>query len=175
MTARLFAIVRTLIVGPIFVSIWTWFVPRWIAGTGAFANPRPWGWIVTVLGGAIAIECAFEFAWRGIGTPAPFDPPRRLVISGLYRWVRNPMYVGLGVVLLGEGLTFPRLTITMLIMMACLWCATTLFILGFEEPVLRGKFGDDYIAYCKHVRRWIPRLTPFDNSPRAAVTSSLLD
>src|SRR5437763_16395801 len=75
-------------------------------------------------------------------------------------FVRNPMYVGLGVVLLGEGLTFPRLTITMLIVIACLWCATTLFILGFEEPVLREKFGDDYIDYCKQVRRWIPRVTP---------------
>ncbi len=106
---------------------------------GAFANPRPWGWILIALGGVIVIECAFEFAWRGIGTPAPFDPPRRLVISGLYRWVRNPMYVGLGGVLLGDGLTFPRLTITMLITMACLWCATTLFILGFEEPALSGE------------------------------------
>jgi len=160
MPARLFAIVRTLIVGPLFVSIWTWFLPRWIAGSGAFTNPRPWGWIVTAFGGVIVVECAFEFAWRGIGTPAPFDPPRRLVISGLYRWVRNPMYVGLGVVLLGEGLTFPRLTITMLITMACLWSATTLFILGFEEPVLREKFGEDYIDYCKQVRRWIPRVTP---------------
>lgn len=160
MPARLFAVVRSLIVGPIFVSIWTWFLPRWITGTGAFANPRPWGWIVTACGGVIAAWCVFEFAWRGIGTPAPFDPPRRLVVSGLYRWVRNPMYVGLGVVLLGEAATFPRLTITMLVMMAVLWCATSLFITGFEEPVLREKFGEDYIEYCNHVRRWIPRISP---------------
>lgn len=70
------------------------------------------------------------------------------------------MYVGLGVVLLGEAATFPRLTITMLVMMAVLWCATSLFITGFEEPVLREKFGEDYIEYCNHVRRWIPRISP---------------
>ena len=63
----------------------------------------------------------------------------------------------------------------MLIMMACLWCAPTPLILRFEEPVLREKFGDDYLDHCRHVRRWIPRLTPFDNTRRAAVTSSLLD
>ena len=168
MTARLFAIVRSLIIGPIFLSIWTWFLPRWIVGNGAFASPRPWGWIITAFGGVIVIGCMFEFAWRGIGTPAPIDPPRQLVISGLYRWVRNPMYVGLGFVLLGEGLTFPRLTTTMLVMIASLWVLLTFLIIGFEEPTLRQKFGDDYIDYCKHVRRWIPRLTPFDNAPRAA-------
>lgn len=160
MAARLFAVVRTLIVSALFVSLWTWFVPRWINGNGAFAETRPLGWIVIAIGGVIAGGCVFEFAWRGIGTPAPFDPPRKLVISGPYRWVRNPMYLGMGVVLLGEGITFPRLTNTMLIMIVVLWCAVTLFIVGFEEPTLRAKFGEDYIEYCKQVRRWIPRLTP---------------
>ena len=160
MTARLFAVVRSVIVSIVFLSIWTWFVPRWVAGNNAFDDVRPLGWIVIALGVVIAFGCALEFAWRGIGTPAPFDPPRRLVITGLYRWVRNPMYVGLGVILLGEAITFPRLTITMLVMIASLWLATTLFIIGYEEPTLRAKFGDDYIAYCRNVRRWIPRLTP---------------
>src|SRR5258708_25330925 len=96
MPARLFAIIRSLIVGPLFVSIWTWFLPRWIAGREPFADPRPWGWIVTACGAVIAIGCMFEFAWRGIGTPAPFDPPRRLAISGFYRWVRKSVYGGLG-------------------------------------------------------------------------------
>jgi protein-S-isoprenylcysteine O-methyltransferase Ste14 len=175
MPARLFAIVRTIIVSALFVPLWTWFLPRWIIGNGAFAGPRLPGWIVIVCGAVIAGSCVFEFAWRGIGTPAPFDPPRRLVISGPYRWVRNPMYLGMGVILLGEAITFPRLTTMMLIMIASLWCALMLFIIGFEEPTLRAKFGEDYIEYCKHVRRWIPRFKPFDNTPRAAVTSSLLD
>jgi len=160
MTARLFAVLRSLIIGPIFLSIWTWFLPRWIVGNGAFASARLWGWIITAFGGVIVIGCMFEFAWRGIGTPAPIDPPRTLVISGLYRWVRNPMYVGLGLVLLGEGLTFPRITITMLVMMASLWILLSFLIIGVEEPTLRQKFGDDYTDYCKHVRRWIPRVFP---------------
>jgi protein-S-isoprenylcysteine O-methyltransferase Ste14 len=165
---RLFAVVRSIVVSIIFVSIWTWFVPRWVAGNDAFENARPAGWIIIALGVVIAFGCALEFAWQGIGTPAPFDPPRRLVISGLYRWVRNPMYVGLGVILLGEAITFPRLTITMLVMIATLWLATTIFIITFEEPTLRSKFGDDYAAYYSNVRRWIPRLRPFDNSQPAA-------
>lgn len=165
MTMRLFAIVRSIVVSIIFVSIWTWFVPRWIVGNGAFENQRPVGWIVIALGVVIAFGCAVEFAWRGIGTPAPFDPPRRLVITGLYRWMRNPMYAGLGVLLLGEGITFPRLTITMLMMIASLWLATTLLIITFEEPALRSKFGEDYIEYCRNVRRWIPRLRPIESHP----------
>ena len=168
MTARLFAVLRSIVVSTIFLSIWTWFVPRWVAGNDAFENPRPLGWIVIALGVSIALACALEFAWRGIGTPAPFDPPRRLVITGLYRWVRNPMYVGLGVLLLGEAIAFPRITVTMLFMIAALWLATTIFIITFEEPALRSKFGDDYAAYCRNVRRWIPRLRPFDNSQPAA-------
>jgi len=168
MAMRLFAVVRSIIVSIIFLSIWTWYVPRWVVGNGAFANPRPLGWIVIAIGAIIAFGCALEFAWRGIGTPAPFDPPRRLVITGLYRWVRNPMYVGLGFILLGEAITFPRLTITMLVMIASLWLVTTLFILIYEEPTLRAKFGSDYELYCRNVRRWIPRLRPFDNSRAAA-------
>jgi len=168
MAKRLFAVVRTIIVSALFISLWTWFLPRWIIGRGAFADPRPLGWIVIAIGGLIAGGCIFEFAWRGIGTPAPFDPPRRLVISGPYRWVRNPMYLGMGVILLGEGLTFPLLTTMMLIMIVTLWCALMLFIITFEEPALREKFGDDYAEYCQHVRRWIPRLRPFDNSQAAA-------
>src|SRR3954469_8973672 len=107
MTTRLFAVLRTIVVSAFFVSIWTWFLPRWIVGRGAFANPRAWGWILTAIGAVIVIGCMFESPWRGVGAAAPIDPPRRLVISGFYRWVRNPMYVGLGLVLLGEGATFP--------------------------------------------------------------------
>jgi Putative protein-S-isoprenylcysteine methyltransferase len=161
MPARLFAIVRTLIVSSLFVSLWTWFLPRWIIGRSAFAAHRPLGWIVIACGAVIAGGCIFEFAWRGIGTPAPFDPPRRLVISGPYRWVRNPMYLGFGLVLLGETATFPRLTITMPVLCAIGWCATSIFIIGFEEPVLRSKFGEGYDEYCRNVRRWIPRRRPW--------------
>lgn len=161
MVRRLFAVVRALIVGTLFVSLWTWFVPRWIGGPDVFANPRHAGWLVVAPGAAIAIACLWQFAWRGLGTPAPFDPPRRLVVSGPYRWVRNPMYLGMGIVLIGEGLVYPNITVLMLIMTLILWGVVTLFVIAYEEPTLRGMFGTDYETYCRHVRRWIPRRRPW--------------
>ena len=161
MARRLFAVARALIVAPLFVSLWMYFVPRWVAGAQAFDNPRPLGWIVVAIGAAIGLPCVWEFAWRGLGTPAPFDPPRRLVISGPYRFVRNPMYVGMGIALLGEAIVYPNLTLVMLGLIVVLWAAVTLFIIGYEEPTLRRMFGNDYEAYCRQVRRWIPRLRPW--------------
>src|SRR5436305_4365255 len=76
MAMRVFAVVRSIVVSAVFVSIWTWFVPRWVNGNHAFVEVRPFGWIVIALGLGVAFACALEFAWRGIGTPAPFDPPR---------------------------------------------------------------------------------------------------
>ena len=162
MARRLFAVARSLIVAPAFIVLWMYFVPRWIAGAQAFDNPRPLGWIVVAIGGAIALPCIWEFAWRGLGTPAPFDPPRRLVISGPYRWVRNPMYLGFGIVLIGEALVFPNITWVILIMVVSLWIVVTLFVLGYEEPTLRRTFGADYETYCRNVHRWIPRVRPYE-------------
>ena len=163
LTRRLFAIFRALIVAPAFISLWTYFVPKWIVGTRAFESPRPIGWIVMAIGAAIGLPCVWEFAWRGLGTPAPFDPPRRLVVSGPYRWVRNPMYLGMGIALIGEAIVFPNLTVTIVVMVALLFAIVTLFVVGYEEPTLRRMFGADYEAYTRSVHRWMPRLRPFDN------------
>ncbi|HEY8183826.1 MAG TPA: isoprenylcysteine carboxylmethyltransferase family protein [Thermoanaerobaculia bacterium] len=157
LTRRVFAIFRALIVAPAFISLWTWFVPKWVVGAHAFDSPRPLGWIVMAIGAAIALPCVWEFAWRGLGTPAPFDPPRRLVVSGPYRWVRNPMYLGMGIVLIGEAIVFPNLTVTILVMVALLFVIVSLFVLGYEEPTLRRMFGADYEAYTRAVGRWIPK------------------
>jgi len=140
-----------------------YFVPRWLAGSHAFDDPRPLGWIVVAIGAAIGLPCVWQFAWRGLGTPAPFDPPRRLVISGPYRFVRNPMYLGMGTALLGEGIVFPKITTLMLTMVIVLAVAVSAFIMLYEEPTLRRLFDGDYENYCRNVRRWIPRLRPFDN------------
>lgn len=169
MGARVFALVRSTIVGTLFVSIWTWFLPRWLAGNRFRAEPNAPAIILMSIGALIMLRCIFDFAWRGLGTPAPFDPPRRLVVSGLYRWVRNPMYVGMGVLLAGEAMLLPAITWSMLTMVSIMWIVTTLFIVAYEEPTLRRLFGAEYEAYCLNVRRWIPRLTPFDNSPTEAV------
>lgn len=161
MGRRLFAVVRSLIVGTLFMSLWTYFLPRWIAGPHAFENPRPLGWIVVAIGAAVGIPCVWEFAWRGLGTPAPFDPPRKLVISGPYRFVRNPMYVGAGIVFIGEALVFPNITRFMLAEALAAFALVSLFIIAYEEPALRRTFGEDYVVYCTNVRRWIPRLRPY--------------
>ena len=163
LTRRAFAIFRALIVAPAFISLWTYFVPKWIVGAHAFDGPRPLGWIVVAIGAAIGLPCVWEFAWRGLGTPAPFDPPRRLVVSGPYRWVRNPMYIGMAIALIGEAIVFPNLTVTILVTLAILFVVVSLFVMGYEEPTLRRMFGTDYENYSREVRRWIPRLRPFDN------------
>jgi protein-S-isoprenylcysteine O-methyltransferase Ste14 len=165
---RAFAVFRAAIVATLFVSLWVYFVPRWFAGPEAFRDPRPLGFIVVAIGAAIGLPCVWEFAWRGFGTPAPFDPPRRLVITGPYRWVRNPMYIGMGIALIGEAIVYPNLTRFLLGMTATLWLLVSLFIVAYEEPVLRGMFGSDYEEYCRSVHRWLPRLKPFDKRERPA-------
>jgi protein-S-isoprenylcysteine O-methyltransferase Ste14 len=163
MGERLFAILRSAFFATLFVSLWTWFIPHWLA-RGPL-HPR---WSIPAIvfmsiGAAIMLRCVWDFAWTGRGTPAPWDPPRRLVIAGLYRYVRNPMYVGMGVFLLGEALLLPEITRGMLIVMAAAWTAVTAFIVLYEEPTLRRLFAEDYQTYCRNVRRWIPRITPFDS------------
>jgi len=169
MGRRIFALVRTAFFATLFLLLWLRWIPFWIVGRDAYADPRPAGFPLLAIGIALGLWCAFEFAWRGLGTPAPFDPPRRLVVTGLYRFVRNPMYVGLGIALIGEAIVFPHLTISLLVMLGVLWIATNTFIVAYEEPTLRRLFGEEYALYCSAVRRWIPRLTPFDMPKGAAV------
>ena len=175
MQQRLFAIARAVVVAAVFVSIWVWFVPRWMAGGDLHPRWSALPIVLMVIGGAIMLRCVWDFAWTGRGTPAPFDPPRRLVIKGFYRFVRNPMYVGMAVFLVGEALLLPEVTRPMLILIGVMWLVITAFIMLYEEPTLRRLFGDDYREYCRHVRRWIPRLTPFDKPQAPAVPSPDLE
>jgi len=165
MVRKLFALLRTLVVAPLFLALWLWFLPRWIAGPNVFADPRPLGWIVVAIGAIIGLPCVWEFAWRGLGTPAPFDPPRKLVISGPYRYVRNPMYVGMGIVMAGFAIVFPHGANIFLGELGAAFALVFGFVVLYEEPALRGLFGDDYLEYCRNVRRWIPRLSPWYAPP----------
>ena len=164
MAARLFAILRSVFFATLFISLWTWFIPRWLARGELHARWSIPAIVFMLIGGAIMLKCVWDFAWTGRGTPAPWDPPRRLVVTGLYRYVRNPMYVGMGTFLLGEALLLPEITRGMLIVMAAAWAAFTAFIMLYEEPTLRRLFAEDYENYCRHVNRWLPRLRPFDTS-----------
>lgn len=144
--ARMFAVVRTLIVGVIFLSIWLYWLPLWFAHLERTdLTPRnAWAWPIFGAGFALTFWCAMEFALRGRGTPAPFDPPRRLVITGLYRWVRNPMYVTMAVMLIGEALLLSQIWRGMAAMIALLAIAVSVMVMRKEEPDLRRLFGADY-------------------------------
>ena len=158
---RTFAFIRTLVIAPLFVWLWTWLFPRWLGVPMHVVHPE--AWVVVAIGGLLAGWCVFAFALRGLGTPAPFDPPRRLVVSGLYRFVRNPMYVGMGILLIGEAWLIGRVEIVFEALIAL--ALVSVLVIVNEEPTLRAKFGEDYIEYCRNVRRWIPRLTPWYSHP----------
>jgi len=108
------------------------------------------------LGAALLATCIWEFARSGRGTLAPVDPPRELVVKGLYRYVRNPMYLSVTMIVLGEVLlTGSR---ALLVYWAVWFVAVNLFVIGYEEPTLRRRFGASYERYTKEVGRWLPRL-----------------
>lgn len=154
------ALLRTLIFTIIAPGFWTVLVPYWVVGRGArpeFRGVALMGWAVAGAGAALYVTCAFwGFAWRGKGTPAPIDPPKKLVVEGPYRIVRNPMYWGVALVMLGEALAFRTAALAEI---GCAFLAFSgLFVLVFEEPILRRKFGAGYDDYCRRVPRWFPRV-----------------
>jgi len=113
------------------------------------------GLLPLVLGAALYLRCAYDFVWSGRGTPAPIDPPVELVISGPYRYSRNPMYIGVLAMLAGEALLYLDLRLlSFLVVMAVIF---NVFVLGYEERALGRQFGDGYARYCEAVPRWIPR------------------
>jgi|ERR1044071_579052 protein-S-isoprenylcysteine O-methyltransferase Ste14 len=112
------------------------------------------GIIPIALGALLYLWCAWDFTFTGMGTPAPFDPPKEMVVRGLYRYVRNPMYVAALLVLIGEVILFESALI--LIYAAIVFSVFHLWIIVYEEPTLRRKFGESYETYCRKVSRWIP-------------------
>jgi protein-S-isoprenylcysteine O-methyltransferase Ste14 len=116
--------------------------------------PQIMGMIVGSAGAVVALWCVSTFVWIGKGTPAPFDPPRRLVIRGPYRFVRNPMYMGAGLALAGAALFYE--SAPLLVYGGIFLFVSHLFVMLYEEPTLRRTFGAEYEAYCHRVRRWWP-------------------
>jgi protein-S-isoprenylcysteine O-methyltransferase Ste14 len=108
------------------------------------------------IGGSVYAWCVWDFAAFGRGTPAPIDAPRRLVVRGLYRFTRNPMYVGVLTVLLGWAALFQ--TRTVLPYAVCVGVCFHLFVVCYEEPSLARQFGAEYHDYCASVGRWLPHL-----------------
>lgn len=141
-------------------------IPLWLARRNGTALALPTTGVQVVVqsvGAYLVVVGVFLFAWSlrrfagdGDGTLAPWDPPRRLVVHGPYRYVRNPMISGVVFILFGEGLILrspPHLTWAMIFLVS-----NAIYIPLFEEPGLRTRFGESYREYCRHVPRLIPRL-----------------
>lgn len=111
------------------------------------------GLVPIVLGGVVYLWCIWDFGYRGRGTPAPIDPPKELVVGGPYRVTRNPMYVTVLCVVLGESVLFGSRGL--LLYAVVLLAAFHLFVVFYEEPTLRRRFGSSYDGYCAKVPRWL--------------------
>lgn len=148
-------------VGPgVVAGVVPWWITHWVlAASWAGVWSRTAGGLLIVAGGAALLDCFIQFALKGLGAPAPAFPAKRLVVSGLYLWVRNPMYLALVAVILGQALLFA--SFPLLAYSAAVGLAAHLFVVAYEEPRLRRIFPADYGAYCKAVPRWRPRLTPW--------------
>ena len=149
--------------------LWTVLLPGMVAGylpwrffglSAARVDPRDpthlLGLLVAATGAVLLGACIWEFARSGRGTLAPLDPPRELVVRGLYRHVRNPMYLSVALILIGELLlTRSR---ALLVFAGAWFVVVNLFVMGYEEPALRRRFGDSYRRYTERVGRWVPTL-----------------
>jgi protein-S-isoprenylcysteine O-methyltransferase Ste14 len=149
------------------VGLVPWLITRW-----RFRRPLP-GWAVMRVVGAVLVAAGLvppvsafvEFVKAG-GTPIPVAPTERLVVSGFNRYVRNPMYVGLLLVIIGQALLFGNLRV--LIYAAAAWAAPAAFVRWYEEPTLAHQFGAEYEIYRRAVPAWLPRLQPWTPDPSGA-------
>ena len=135
------------------------YVPLLITPDRSFThNPslQVVGTLLLGMGVGIYVWTVWDFASIGRGTPLPLDAPKRLVVRGLYRFTRNPMYMGVILVILGWAGIFAY---TWLLLYALgVWIVVQLFVIYYEEPKLATLFGGEYKIYCQSVGRWIPRI-----------------
>jgi len=165
MIRRVVAIVGSaifLVIAPGFVAgLVPWWISHWQFETPFFGMPvfRFAGGMLITLGSIGLLDSFVRFAVQGVGTPAPVFPTRHLVVTGLYRYVRNPMYVAVVSAILGQGLIFGN--VTLLEYGGVVWLLFHLFVLVYEEPTLTASFGFEYSVFRSEVPRWIPRFTPW--------------
>lgn len=135
-----------------------WWMSRWRMLPPLLALPalRAVGVLLIAAGAAVLLDSFARFALQGLGTPAPVFPTRHLVVGGLYRYVRNPIYLALTSAIIGQGVLFGNLRL--LAYGALVWASCHVFVLTYEEPKLRATFGAEFEAFCTRVPRWLPRL-----------------
>ena len=151
-----FAVAPTTVAGLI-----PWWITHWEFRPPFFdlEATRAVGILLIVAGLPGLVDSFARFALQGLGTPAPIAPTQNLVVTGLYRYVRNPIYVALVAVILGQALLFGDWRL--FLYGALVFVAFHIFVLAYEEPTLRESFGAEYETYRANVSRWIPRLTPW--------------
>ena len=157
----MFVLIRAITYASLFIGFLLVFLPARVLSSSGIVGPASIGpaqiagVVVGAFGAVIALWCIATFIVIGRGTPAPFDPPRNLVVVGPYRWVRNPMYIGAALALAGAALFYQSWALLgYCIAFLLVMC---LFVLFYEEPALRTTFGEAYARYCQSVGRWVPR------------------
>ncbi len=149
-----------LIAPGIVAGVVPWFITRY---TDPAAPPAVLvGLVIVTLGLAALVACFVQFVREGRGTPAPVAPTEKLVVGGLYRWVRNPMYLAVGAIIIGQAVAF--LSVGVLLWFGMFAVAVASFVIAYEQPTLRRTYGASYDAYCRAVPAWWPRLTPWDGA-----------
>lgn len=159
MIKTLFTALRAFGYAAVFVWLWAWLALtlRPLDARLGLAPPAwlgPPGWAIAALGGLVVLSCLYFFVSVGKGTPAIFDAPRAFVAVGPYRLVRNPMYIGAAGVILGSGLGVGSILVSALA--GAFLVIAHLFVVLYEEPVLRRTFGAGYADYCRVTNRWLP-------------------
>jgi protein-S-isoprenylcysteine O-methyltransferase Ste14 len=160
MMRKLLAIIGSavfLVIAPGFVAgLAPWWISHWRVEAPFFGLRlfRLGGGLLIALGVIGLLDSFVRFALKGVGTPAPVFPTRHLVVTGLYRYVRNPMYVAVTGAILGQGLVFGN--VALLAYGGLVWLLFHVFVSIYEEPVLRASFGSEYESFCAEVPRWIP-------------------
>lgn len=160
MHSRFWAILNTIVFTVVVPGTVAILIPRWLLG-GFFRPenaPLAWLGVVFLCGAAIYFRCAWEFAVRGLGTPAPIAPTKYLVTTALHRYVRNPMYLGVALAILGEAAVFRSLHLV--VYAGVMLLIAHVFVLTYEEPTLVRQFGESYEEYRRQVPRWIPKFRP---------------
>jgi protein-S-isoprenylcysteine O-methyltransferase Ste14 len=157
----IFVLARAATYSALFIGLFPIYLPDRVLSSAGIRQPAAigiWqvaGMLLGACGAALALTCIATFVSLGRGTPAPFDPPRLLVVKGPYRFVRNPMYLGAGLALTGAALFYQ--SIRLLGYAGAFLVVVHLFVVLYEEPTLRRTFAGAYEAYCGRVGRWWPK------------------